>query len=570
MTICCQIILRGIVFCVTLGRYDFIFDTNPMILQFVCRLLLVSFHVYAWIQFANAVDEWYNNHNRKSNLLQSNLKTTHHHHHSNVGPLLLLITSCQFHIPFYSSRMLPNTFALIVVLHSYRYWLVGNIPYAAVGLVTATTVFRCDILLLLGCVGLQWLLRRQLSFVTAIQIGIVTGVACLLIIVPLDTVLWQRKYPLWAEGEVFYYNAILGKSSNWGTSPWYWYVANAIPKMMLMTIVLLPLSCCRIVEYLLLWEQKIRISLQRSGRRQQQLTASSSTPSNTTTTTTSWFQLLCPPSPTLHVWLDNMSYLQYLTPILGFIGLYSCLGHKEVRFIFPVMPIFNMGAAMGMSRLIHCCQQHDSSMESSKDKLQSWIIARFAYCCGLLSLLVTLIGSIIFVAVSMKNYPGGYALTKLVEHVVSLQHQQEQQQMAITTSQPVVVHVDVASAMSGVSLFGQRTATWCTTSSHSSNIEWIFDKAGYEEENRLLDEKEKERSLNRDGSSDDEDIVASGAAALSSRFSHILTEDPTKLAMSNHYHILHVIQGLPRLDIRHGRIMTEDAIYILERNDWSL
>ena len=557
MTICCQT-LSWIVFCITLGKYDFIIDTNPMILQFACRLLLLSFHIHAWIKFANALDEWYN---------RSNFKSTLKNNLSYIGPLVLLITSCQFHIPFYSSRMLPNTFALIIVLHSYRYWISGNITYAATGLVTATTVFRCDILLLLGCVGLVWLLRRQLSLVTAIQIGILTGVACLLVIVPLDTMLWQREFPLWAEGEVLYYNAILGKSSNWGTSPWYWYVANAMPKMMLMTIVLLPLSCCRIVEYLMLWEQRIRISLQRGGR-QQQLTATSSKAS--TATTTSWFQLLCPPSPTLHVWLDNMSYLQYLTPILGFIGLYSCLGHKEVRFIFPVMPIFNMGAAMGMSRLIHCCQQHDSSMESSKDKLQSWIIARFAYCCGLLSLLVTLIGSIIFVAVSMKNYPGGYALTKLVEHVVSLQHQQEQQQMATTTSQPVVVHVDVASAMSGVSLFGQRTATWCTTSSHSSNIEWIFDKAGYEEENRLLDEKEKERSLNRDGSSDDEDIVASGAAALSSRFSHILTEDPTKLAMSNHYHILHVIQGLPRLDIRHGRIMTEDAIYILERNDWSL
>lgn len=34
-----------------------------------------------------------------------------------------LLLSLQFHIPFYSSRSLPNTFALILANHSFAYWL---------------------------------------------------------------------------------------------------------------------------------------------------------------------------------------------------------------------------------------------------------------------------------------------------------------------------------------------------------------------------------------------------------------------------------------------------------------
>lgn len=44
--------------------------------------------------------------------------------------------------------------------------------------------------------------------------------ASLAITVPIDSLLWQRT--LWPEGEVFLFNAVRGKSTQWGVSPWHW------------------------------------------------------------------------------------------------------------------------------------------------------------------------------------------------------------------------------------------------------------------------------------------------------------------------------------------------------------
>jgi alpha-1,6-mannosyltransferase len=41
----------------------------------------------------------------------------------------------------------------------------------------------------------------------------------------------------------------------------------------------------------------------------------------------------------------------YLLPILAYLLLYSVLPHKELRFIFPALPILNMCAGFGMAKL---------------------------------------------------------------------------------------------------------------------------------------------------------------------------------------------------------------------------
>jgi len=90
------------------------------------------------------------------------------------GTYLLLITACQFHLTFYMSRMLPNCLACVFTLRSFTHWLRGGdfeMMGAAIDLVIAATVFRCDLILLLFTVGLSWLVTRQLTVFRAIQIG---------------------------------------------------------------------------------------------------------------------------------------------------------------------------------------------------------------------------------------------------------------------------------------------------------------------------------------------------------------------------------------------------------------
>lgn len=454
-----------------------IFDiaTKPLLVQFLARFVLLAFNLVGWIRVAIAVDHRYNNRDKMGK--------------SGIGTWLLLITASQFHIPFYSSRMLPNTFALAVVLQAYGFWMRGKIDLAAACIVFATAIFRCDILLLLGSTGLSWLLLRQLTIGRALTVGILTGIVSLALTVPFDSLMWQR--PLWPEGEVFYFNTILGKSSDWGTSPWHWYFTSALPKSMLLTLLLVPLSVIRLPEALSFWERRIR---------QSSLSGSAST---------------------VHPnWIDT-ECLPFLVPILGFVVLYSNLGHKEMRFIFPALPILNLAAAATMARLVGLAFP-------SKEKRPA-IISRLAFVCGVMCVVLTMAGNLAFVAVSRWNYPGGDGLLGLVKHI------QKQVEVTDITNTHVRVHVDVASAMSGVSLFGQRAAESLVPTVH-----WTFDKGGYESENSVVDDY--------------------------GVFTHILSE---KLAeFPSDFVVIESIPGSPRLDIKRLQVQTTPTIYVLEKKEF--
>jgi len=463
-------------------------EINPMTVQFLARFCLLLLNLVGWLRLALAVD--------KMPLLSSSSVLRKNNNLLTEGSWLLLITACQFHIPFYSSRMLPNTFALAIVLQSYSFWMEKNIQVAAALIVFGTAIFRCDLLLLLGSIGLSWLFRRELSIPTALKIGIVTGIISLILTTPLDSLLWQR--PIWPEGEVFYFNTILGKSSEWGLSPWHWYFTSALPKSMLLTIFLVPLSMFRIVENTVAMERKWR------------------QPSTNATKKNNHDR---------EGVLFDKQWLQYIVPILGFVVLYSFLGHKEMRFIFPALPMLNLGAAVGMSKLTQIAFPV-SLTNKDKEYFVSYI-GRLGFVCGLLSMGLTHVGSLIFVLTSKENYSGGDALMQLSSHV----------QNGVSTSEDIElslhVHIDVAAAMSGVSLFGQRAAQAATP-----GIPWTFSKDGYEE--------------GKQASGYDE-------------FTHLLSEDPN-IVPASQFTVIHTQKGKPRLDIRKLKIVTEDAMYVLERN----
>ncbi|KAI1441175.1 glycosyltransferase family 22 protein [Annulohypoxylon stygium] len=210
-----------------------------------------------------------------------------------------LLQLSQFHVIFYASRTLPNMFAFGLTTlafsqlmgepdektRTWRYRLaIGN-------LTMATAVFRSELAILLVTVTLYGLVRSHISLRTIIPTFIVFFAMSLLLSIPVDSYFWQK--PLWPELWGFYYNAILGSSSEWGVSPWHYYFTSAIPKILtnpLSTIVLIPYA---------LWN---------TGTRDKALPLT--------------------------------------IPSLLFVAIYSLQPHKEARFIFYIAPPLTATAAL--------------------------------------------------------------------------------------------------------------------------------------------------------------------------------------------------------------------------------
>jgi hypothetical protein len=111
-------------------------------------------------------------------------------------------------------------------------------------------------------------------------------------------------------------------------------------------------------------------------------------------------------------------------------------------------------------------------------------------------------------------------------------------QQQSTKWESVCVHIDVAAAMTGVSLFGQRHASYRGGKGSIPEGPFRMEKSGYEDENNLID--------------------------LTVVFTHLLTERRHVKG----YHVIDTTLGHPRLDLHNVRIDTKEAIYIMERDSW--
>ncbi|OIW18819.1 hypothetical protein TanjilG_25262 [Lupinus angustifolius] len=227
-----------------------------------------------------------------------------------VEAFFVILTAIQFHLLFYSTRPLPNIVALSIVNLAYGYWFEGRFYAALNSLIFATTVFRCDMLLLLGPLGLQLLLTKDISLWGALKRCTSMALFCIGVTILVDSIMWKRL--LWPEFEVFWFNSVLNKSSKWGVSlpedlilnisiaveyknthAFHWYFTSALPRALLAAY---PLSL-----FGLLVDRRVR---------------------------------------------------SFTFPVLAFILLYSKLPHKELRFIISSVPIFNLSASIAANRIL--------------------------------------------------------------------------------------------------------------------------------------------------------------------------------------------------------------------------
>lgn len=305
-----------------------------------------------------------------------------------VGLAFTLLTACQFHLPFYMSRTLPNTFALCVCLWAYYFWLKNKFKHVAGCVALGGVLFRCDLVILAVSMGLVMVKKLQVKYlIKCLAIGVLVSLLGVLVSVLVDSWFWGRW--TWPELNVLIYNTYYNKSADWGVMPWHWYLSVAIPKLLLTQIVSFGFGA---------------LSHQ----------------------------------PRLKVFDQRVSDLLFI--VVSFVFLYSFLPHKELRFLFPVIPAINVVNALGLAKMC-------SSIYKSELKNLCFL------ALGICVLFSSCLGSVAGLYASCKNYPGAEALNLFNSKYTEMQ-----------VSDPELpvpyLHIDTLASQTGVSRFLELNSNW--------------------------------------------------------------------------------------------------------------
>ena len=203
---------------------------------------------------------------------------------------------------------------------------------------------RCDVALLLAPIGIHVLVTRQQTVLGAAWWGIRCLFVSLCTTIVFDTIAWAPPSVgsdlwsfgnsfglsglMWPEGSVLWFNTVENRSAEWGTSPGHWYLTSALPRSLLLAY---PLS------FVVSKHPQLREAPPPLPKKSQKQKTKKKLPP--------------PPSVAHPSSLPDLFHYQGAVleprarPVFVcasfFVATYSLLPHKELRFIFPTLPLFN-------------------------------------------------------------------------------------------------------------------------------------------------------------------------------------------------------------------------------------
>mgnify|MGYP001137131221 CR=1 FL=1 len=414
--------------------------------------------------------------------------------------LLALVPLTLFHFAYYASRPLANIFALQLTTLALAAWLSSKPAFCVAALAAAVIIFRCDVIILAGpwiLIGFaRSLLNREngnnkadksdksrdnksnashggslsLPVLSVLRGGIVSSVVCISATLAIDSALWREPL-MWPELRVLLYNTVDNKSHLWGTSPWHWYGTSALPRLLLAWAPAVVLSVIPVPTIAALF----RIPLcARKGVRGTYTHVSEAIPEEDEE---AMQRSAAADARTL------------LAPIVAFIALFSFLPHKELRFLFPAVPLLYTLAALGAATVaaaaLAASPMHSTvsatvknATVSSRASVSSSATVGASVGCvrrtvsrcrralmATVGLSVAALALSACVAVtgatwmaSVRNYPGGHALVALNNAIENAHDSQRQSQGQSEEAATVITHLDNLACTTGASRFGQLTS----------------------------------------------------------------------------------------------------------------
>ena len=196
---------------------------------------------------------------------------------------------------------------------------------------------RCDVALLLAPIGIHMLVTRQQTVLGAVWWGIRCLFVSLCTTIVFDTIAWAPPSVgsdlwsfgnsfglsglMWPEGSVLWFNTVENRSAEWGTSPGHWYLTSALPRSLLLAY---PLS------FVVSKHPPLRATPPSFPKKpKKMLSPSVAHPSSLPDLFHYQGAVLEPRARPVFVCASF------------FVATYSLLPHKELRFIFPTLPLFN-------------------------------------------------------------------------------------------------------------------------------------------------------------------------------------------------------------------------------------